>query len=84
MGGGNPWGSIPSLARKGLSPRGRGKRAGRGGRASAYGSIPAWAGETWSVENLELLVGLGGMALGIVLLVYPRVGGGNAGKRQGA
>ena len=66
VGGGNTGPSAFPAVGRGLSPRGRGKRA----RLQPYevqrGSIPAWAGET-----------LGSPAARPGLQVYPRVGGGN-------
>ena len=50
----------------GLSPRGRGKRQYLAAEMRAWGSIPAWAGETG-----------GRNAFQIHSVVYPRVGGGN-------
>ena len=67
VGGGNSSGKPSTALLLGLSPRGRGKRAGRRRRLSDKGSIPAWAGETGlpghNAEHIQ---------------VYPRVGGGNA------
>ena len=51
----------------GLSPRGRGKRAGGRVISSASGSIPAWAGETSAPTAIPAFPP-----------VYPRVGGGNS------
>ena len=66
VGGGNWDLTIRSMIGSGLSPRGRGKRAGRPGHPPRRRSIPAWAGET-RVQAV----------LGVVKRVYPRVGGGN-------
>ena len=46
VGGGNPPTATPRTARKGLSPRGRGKRPGQPLTGTPPRSIPAWAGET--------------------------------------
>ena len=54
----------------GLSPRGRGKRGGNPRDAKIVGSIPAWAGETYDWIAGEL-----------AKQVYPRVGGGNGGRK---
>ena len=51
---------------RGLSPRGRGKRAFPVECRDGGGSIPAWAGETLQQEINAIL-----------MKVYPRVGGGN-------
>ena len=53
----------------GLSPRGRGNRAGLGRAADGGGSIPAWAGKP-----------LGSRLDTDDELVYPRVGGETAGR----
>ena len=66
VGGGNAAGLRFSPCRCGLSPRGRGKRAGEPLVSAAVRSIPAWAGETAERQN----------ALN-AYTVYPRVGGGN-------
>ena len=50
----------------GLSPRGRGKRAGAAAISAYIRSIPAWAGET-----------VGRVQEQWAQMVYPRVGGGN-------
>ena len=50
----------------GLSPRGRGKHLTPAPPHGNKGSIPAWAGETWSRATLHQKT-----------VVYPRVGGGN-------
>ena len=67
VGGGNVADQAVVIASGGLSPRGRGKRAGPNQGKIQGRSIPAWAGET-------------GKALGVACRwwVYPRVGGGNA------
>ena len=66
VGGGNGI-SVPySIARKGLSPRGRGKRSAPWPMRKGSGSIPAWAGETSAQSRWAG-----------VPAVYPRVGGGN-------
>ena len=46
VGGGNDWACIQSRHRRGLSPRGRGKRELDIVMAAYRRSIPAWAGET--------------------------------------
>ena len=51
---------------RGLSPRGRGKLLAQGGGVVHRRSIPAWAGETVGVVDIQ-----------IITEVYPRVGGGN-------
>ena len=66
VGGGNRQNHIFPLPKRGLSPRGRGKRDSRRRAEPARRSIPAWAGETncspiWAKARA----------------VYPRVGGGN-------
>ena len=67
VGGGNRHRSKAASLKRGLSPRGRGKRPGRFARRRPRRSIPAWAGETKSpAEPL------------CCRWVYPRVGGGNA------
>ncbi len=67
VGGGNLALVSSRLSRKGLSPRGRGKRFPRSLRPGYRGSIPAWAGETAR-----------GTSAGNSGSVYPRVGGGNS------
>ena len=67
MGGGNPTALCVHSSQPGLSPRGRGKLQPRHKNGRAYGSIPAWAGETSAFGIASVGVG-----------VYPRVGGGNA------
>ena len=66
VGGGNPALSKPMMWRRGLSPRGRGKRTRRSSLNTPRRSIPAWAGETFRAGS--------SYAQG---RVYPRVGGGN-------
>ena len=66
VGGGNVPGRVNHQGGVGLSPRGRGKRAGEGADTPANRSIPAWAGETYPGHHPRLPPG-----------VYPRVGGGN-------
>ena len=66
MGGGNPSSPVGLSPSAGLSPHGRGKRTGDGGRLYAPRSIPAWAGETPACKGSEDF-----------LAVYPRMGGGN-------
>ena len=62
--------ALQYRAFRGLSPRGRGKRARGYAFGLQSGSIPAWAGETDTmVQPL------------VEVRVYPRVGGGNAVKR---
>ena len=46
VGGGNASRAWRIRNRRGLSPRGRGKRPNTDNHAFQYGSIPAWAGET--------------------------------------
>ena len=66
VGGGNAALNSLSVPRRGLSPRGRGKRFSPGFPGRSFRSIPAWAGETPPPINRPPLSG-----------VYPRVGGGN-------
>ena len=66
MGGGNDGADDAIRHGDGLSPRGRGKRGDAGQPYLCAGSIPAWAGETFSVSMQRYL-----------MRVYPRVGGGN-------
>ena len=66
VGGGNLVFSKPERKHKGLSPRGRGKRAARPYGRRRGRSIPAWAGETTPP-----------MTPTSACWVYPRVGGGN-------
>ena len=66
MGGGNPSTNSSSVSATGLSPRGRGKRPGRGKGGQLGRSIPAWAGETPAYVERPTPPE-----------VYPRVGGGN-------
>ena len=66
MGGGNLCKRLYLLRRRGLSPRGRGKRVAGRRNSIPRRSIPAWAGETRHDR------GVGGQSG-----VYPRVGGGN-------
>ena len=69
MGGGN-FGRIAWRRRaEGLSPRGRGKRWALRNGIEERRSIPAWAGETARLFGIRALPA-----------VYPRVGGGNAGR----
>ena len=66
VGGGNEYITAGEAARRGLSPRGRGKRVEDVEKSIVVGSIPAWAGETARIHaNTDGLP------------VYPRVGGGN-------
>ena len=67
VGGGNAMALFIPLSRKGLSPRGRGKRPACRRCRLSRGSIPAWAGETGRRPTPEAN-----------RAVYPRVGGGNA------
>ena len=67
VGGGNGRDGAQSGIRRGLSPRGRGKPEYGGDILLLCGSIPAWAGETYSRREGRRLAP-----------VYPRVGGGNA------
>ena len=71
VGGGNVSPRHHPATSRGLSPRGRGKRWRLWWAAVSAGSIPAWAGETYTT----------GVACGR-LWVYPRVGGGNHNRRQ--
>ena len=73
VGGGNAHVYAANRKRRGLSPRGRGKRNANARRTSGKRSIPAWAGETmrWAILRAPSKV-------------YPRVGGGNAQLRRGA
>ena len=66
VGGGNLRGALPVTSRRGLSPRGRGKRRCRPLPGPLPRSIPAWAGET-TTRYKPAQTGA----------VYPRVGGGN-------
>ena len=66
VGGGNSSSGMQRRCRKGLSPRGRGKRLRWRRLGANCRSIPAWAGETHSQ-----------LARGTSSKVYPRVGGGN-------
>ena len=68
VGGGNLALSGAAAKCVGLSPRGRGKLTIDILGMSIVRSIPAWAGET------RLL-----FPVGSIIMVYPRVGGGNAG-----
>ena len=72
VGGGNPTILRISAFVRGLSPRGRGKRAINPPTNAFRRSIPAWAGETFCAGNR-----LAGS------WVYPRVGGGNFGVQRG-
>ena len=67
VGGGNTLWQRRLPAACGLSPRGRGKPPVHRQHGRRLGSIPAWAGETLGDPNAKCM-----------LLVYPRVGGGNA------
>ena len=67
MGGGNIRPANPAKVALGLSPRGRGKRHQARVELVAFGSIPAWAGETCV-----------GRPAVCPESVYPRVGGGNS------
>ena len=67
VGGGNVPDVSTSSAHAGLSPRGRGKPGGAVINNANRRSIPAWAGETSRA-----------MASECEMMVYPRVGGGNA------
>ena len=69
VGGGNKSGNARPVGGGGLSPRGRGKQDRPAFRALRYRSIPAWAGETGHCGQNRRVPG-----------VYPRVGGGNAGR----
>ena len=71
VGGGNASETAPRKPHKGLSPRGRGKPSEEAHAPSGRGSIPAWAGETGRLTT-------GGASP----KVYPRVGGGNDGRRK--
>ena len=71
VGGGNLASRSLANSAAGLSPRGRGKRYNSSCATTSRRSIPAWAGET---TRLRWPVTLNP--------VYPRVGGGNAGKRN--
>ena len=66
MGGGNDAACASGEYRRGLSPRGRGKRQSGIQSSTPAGSIPAWAGETPALSFRRRPFG-----------VYPRVGGGN-------
>ena len=66
VGGGNRARRRHNRLRRGLSPRGRGKRRCANDYALSSGSIPAWAGETRSRSTRPYKA-----------TVYPRVGGGN-------
>ena len=66
VGGGNSTQLRNLLPPIGLSPRGRGKPLPSAAYRLAIGSIPAWAGETYSYQSFAPPV-----------TVYPRVGGGN-------
>ena len=67
VGGGNKQERFILQIRSGLSPRGRGKPRRTAQRAVIRRSIPAWAGETVFTHPH-----------GVVMTVYPRVGGGNS------
>ena len=67
VGGGNAERGPAGDLRRGLSPRGRGKRRALWRRVGYEGSIPAWAGETRCCRTPATTP-----------RVYPRVGGGNA------
>ena len=67
VGGGNRLLRSHKPFNKGLSPRGRGKRARRWRSRPCLRSIPAWAGET-----------RGSVCCKRLATVYPRVGGGNS------
>ena len=69
-GGGNGLGFSSPRRFGGLSPHGRGKPAHHHRLPVRGGSIPARAGETVSVSNI-----------GREVVVYPRTGGGNPGRR---
>ena len=66
VGGGNRQRGGGFPARRGLSPRGRGKRRHEQKFCGARRSIPAWAGETAAIISPPFCA-----------TVYPRVGGGN-------
>ena len=66
VGGGNRHARTRRKRKRGLSPRGRGKRSAGLNIGHQWGSIPAWAGETALVCPAKA-----------GLKVYPRVGGGN-------
>ena len=66
VGGGNDTPDAAATPLTGLSPRGRGKLSARISGVIASGSIPAWAGETWTCRGCRTCG-----------RVYPRVGGGN-------
>ena len=66
VGGGNRPHFSGKITSRGLSPRGRGKRAVEVAHRVAQGSIPAWAGETRPIASCRASAA-----------VYPRVGGGN-------
>ena len=66
VGGGNRFSLDSTFAKRGLSPRGRGKPDRMASCVAMRGSIPAWAGETSPFRMVDREV-----------WVYPRVGGGN-------
>ena len=68
VGGGTPIACVPACSGSGLSPRGRGNPTHRQARQTAGRSIPAWAGEPYSMA-----------VSAISTRVYPRVGGGTSG-----
>ena len=72
VGGGNLCKHPANAVPQGLSPRGRGKRVNAVVYRAAFGSIPAWAGETAPT-----------LAASPSRRVYPRVGGGNCRRLQG-
>ena len=71
VGGGNVLAGFLAMALQGLSPRGRGKLLLGIARILTTGSIPAWAGETRIAPHSFRFPP-----------VYPRVGGGNPGRRS--
>ena len=73
VGGGNQASLSEKFTGAGLSPRGRGKLGGLIPNRKPPGSIPAWAGETARHGRR-----------GRWGAVYPRVGGGNTGRRKQA
>ena len=73
VGGGNRIDMAAQRLRAGLSPRGRGKLEVGGWECGRQGSIPAWAGETTRQARYSRH-----------FMVYPRVGGGNAGSKESA
>ena len=71
MGGENLFVHYCAKHRRGSSPRGRGKRRGRRGRARCAGLIPAWAGKTFAIWFQSC-----------VARAHPRVGGENYDEAQ--